>query len=908
MPLHFFFGAPFANQTRQSRQTTPSFFGMSKRGRIGAAAMHEKMVTAFRSLSRHCAVEMSSGLTTRSVTGYENPKKGSMMATAYEFKGLYPHRIILVRSGEAYEAFGVDATIILECDSTMERSGKSNDPRLHFHASRIQLVINQLLRCDFEIAVFEESEVLCTPRHRYLSQIVTAAYPAYAFTGNADVDSTPKAKKVAALWMHENGRATVCLLDVTQRICQRLDDVDIVRAMPLVKAAIRPVYVVRHRPAWLASDETVLLGADPHADVAQRLIQTIGREMKVDPGEFTAVRVQPARCAPLTSFTLQQLGLFGDMNVPCLGEYCLPRGARASVRHKLYDWLAAPPSEKIAAANRHIMCQLRASSRPVPAFDVVSTGRRQRALQTSRIDASGLLSIRANAQALMAVDLDARGLIEAIAEERGCARVTMSELIDVVHIIDRTMRASPYEGRDARGISYRLDTLVVAAHEAFDSTNKTLREIIGRWDDRELVYDARGVALRGRPDDKQKLPVHDRANRTVPNQYTTRELQAAERAVADALQTILDNDRCATRACAQELHQMLPFVGLVEDAALHLATLIEHARVVTTKRWNPLENGCGINVRGLVPYWMDPQSTVLNQVTVEDGAIVVLTAPNGGGKTTLLRAIAACVLLHQCGLSAPCAAGSVAPTIDHLFVRAGGLDAALERRSSFSSEMHDLRTMLGAEGVVVALVDEPCNSTSGDEAARLLKAVMEHIPGQTTFVLSTHHHDLEAPSVERVTRLQMGAQVVGDDCVPNFRLKPGTCTNSMALQVALAVGIPIDIVRSARRTDDVETLILVQLRLHNVTFEKVVSGTRPPPSFHSTLYIVDTEQGVYVGESDRMLKRLEAHVREKPPIRCVYVASCNNKTVARELETALINELRFHDIMLLSDADGAHGF
>lgn len=867
--------------------------------------MHEKMSLALRCLSRPCAVQLASELNTKSVIGYETAKKNTLFATALEFKTFSPQHIVIIRVGETYEAFGVDAALILECNPSMERS-KAGDTRVVFHTTRIQTVINELLRHKHTVAVYEESEVLCTPRHRYLAQIVTAASPTYAL--GIETDSTPLPQKIAAVLSHESGRVTVCLLDVTQRLCQRLTDVEVSHAMPLVKSAMRPIYVMRRRPEWLDESETVLLGVDANCDVAQRLLMTISIELKIKPDEFTTVSATPSRCAPLSGFTMQQLGLLGEMGVPSLVNYCLPRGACMPLRQQIRDWLIAPPSEASAKANREVMLQLRACTTPMPVFEVTMPGRRQRAVQGVTLDAQGLRSLRTNVRGLLDSPIDIKTLLESVCRDRGCIQVTVEALRRVLETIDASLTDATVNGRDARGCAYRIHTQNIAAPQLdFERADCALRAVLAAWDEDEIVRDARGVALRGRPDKVEKLIVYDKANRQVSNQYTTRSLQTAEDAVAHALRVMLDADAAAVKACTRSLHELLPEVGVIESASLRLATLIEHARLVVCKSWNATDEGHSVDLKGLVPYWMDAASTVLNRVTFHHGAIAVLTAPNGGGKTTMLRATAACLLLHQCGLHAPCGPGSACPALDHLFLRAGALDCVLERRSSFSSEMHDLLAVLQARGNVVALIDEPCSGTSTAEALSLLRSIMSHMPSDTTFVLSTHHHEVEAPDDSRVVRLQMGADVVGDDCRPTYSLKAGTCTDSLALQVALAVGLPLEIVRDARRSDDVETLILLQLRLHRVKFEKMTEGQTPPPSFHSTLYIVDTTHGVYVGETDRIAQRLRTHATSKPEIRCFYVASCDNKTTARTLETAMINELRFHNVQLLSDADGAHG-
>jgi DNA mismatch repair ATPase MutS len=298
------------------------------------------------------------------------------------------------------------------------------------------------------------------------------------------------------------------------------------------------------------------------------------------------------------------------------------------------------------------------------------------------------------------------------------------------------------------------------------------------------------------------------------------------------------------------------------------------------------------------PYWMD--SAVMNRVALDCGDTVLLTAPNGGGKTTLLRAAASCVLLHQCGLAVPCKK-AVIPNVDGLFLRCGSLDATLERRSSFGNEMIDLRTMINTPGIVIAFVDEPCRGTSSTEGLALLRAVLENLPPTMTVVVSTHYHELTIES-QRAHHWQLDAEVVEDDCRPRFKLSNGVCRNSLALHVALAVGLPIDIVKRARRSEDVETLLLANLYANQVQFERV-GPLQSVGATLSTLYVLDTVDGVYVGESDHMVQRLQQHERVKPTIRCFFVARCTDKTHARRLESMLIADLKFHNVVLLSVTD-----
>ena len=94
-----------------------------------------------------------------------------------------------------------------------------------------------------------------------------------------------------------------------------------------------------------------------------------------------------------------------------------------------------------------------------------------------------------------------------------------------------------------------------------------------------------------------------------------------------------------------------------------------------------------------------------------------------GGKSTVLRSIAAATLLAACGLLVPCDEAAVPATVRTVFLRAGASDVAAERKSTFAAEMHDWATMLRVAGAAeeeqggaavehVVLVDEPCRGTA----------------------------------------------------------------------------------------------------------------------------------------------------------------------------------------------------
>lgn len=887
---------------------------MRRGGGVSAASM-----ARLRAVTRPLAVQLLERLDMSTPLGLGDAKRGALSEQLRQFKAAHAERLVFLRVGEFYEVHGTDAVLVLDACATCE--AHRLEAKVSVHANKLQLVLNALLRAAFSAAIFEESAVICTPRHRYLTQIVSMAAPLYALSDS--VDDAPSALPIVGVQLHPDGAVSVCAVHVQERVCRKFVRVCESHARAMVARCCRPVYVLRDVPSWLRRDDVKLLGGAVHTDLADRVLDAIEADQCLPREQVRIVPATTGRCAPLARCTLQQLGLVDNLAVPSLVDHCLPRVSTASEREQLIEWFASPPSEATTQCNRAVLRYVAEATTPLPTFDAAPRGRRCAALQAGREDARVLLGVRANLVSTLelcaAWSDGATALLRTIAGEHGLdeAAVDIGALQRTLAGIESHVETA-YDVLDARGASFRIvahvsraKPAVCDALAAVAAANTALDEHLAQWTPGETIRDARGVALRGRADGAAKLPVHDRNGRCLPNQYTTLELQARERAVAESVGALADLDAASVRACVRDMQAPEAFgcVCLVETVAVRVATLVAHATAALHKGWTAPSAAIAVerfDVQRLVPYWMDQTTCVVNPIALDAGAIVVLTAPNGGGKTTLLRALGAAMLLHQCGLMTPCSSASL-PIVDALFLRSGAMDATLERRSAFAAEMSDLRAIMEAPGNVVALVDEPCRGTSTQDGIALLGAILRHLPARTTAIVSTHYHELATESMPRIVRWQLGARIEDEDCVPTYRLTPGTCTQSLALRVAVAVGLPIDVIHAARRTEDVETLLLAIFREGKTEFHRLDARRQtPPPEWPSTLYVIDTVDGVYVGESDRIVQRLRAHEREKPTIRAAYVTRCADKSAARASEAMLIRELRFRDVTLLSDADAVH--
>lgn len=89
-----------------------------------------------------------------------------------------------------------------------------------------------------------------------------------------------------------------------------------------------------------------------------------------------------------------------------------------------------------------------------------------------------------------------------------------------------------------------------------------------------------------------------------------------------------------------------------------------------------------LKLTGLSPYWLDMAQDSVVDNTVDMQSLFLLTGPNGGGKSSLLRSICAAALLGICGLLVP-AKSALIPHFDSIMLHMKSYDSPADGKSSF---------------------------------------------------------------------------------------------------------------------------------------------------------------------------------------------------------------------------------
>lgn len=214
----------------------------------------------------------------------------------------------------------------------------------------------------------------------------------------------------------------------------------------------------------------------------------------------------------------------------------------------------------------------------------------------------------------------------------------------------------------------------------------------------------------------------------------------------------------------------------------------------------PSDKNRKMKIVGLLPYWFNiaEGGAVLN--TVDMQSLFLLTGPNGGGKSSLLRSICAAALLGICGLMVP-AESALIPYFDSIMLHMKSYDSPADHKSSFQVEMSELRSIIaGTTERSLVLVDEICRGTETAKGTCIAGSIIETLDRSGCLgIVSTHLHDIfTLPlNIKNTVHKAMGTTCIDGQTKPTWMLQDGVCKESLAFETAKREGIPEIVIQRA---------------------------------------------------------------------------------------------------------------
>ena len=314
----------------------------------------------------------------------------------------------------------------------------------------------------------------------------------------------------------------------------------------------------------------------------------------------------------------------------------------------------------------------------------------------------------------------------------------------------------------------------------------------------------------------KSVPADYERKQTLVNaeRFTTPELKELEAKILTAQERSLEIER---RLFAEMRAQLLAGAGRMRAAARRVAEvdlMTNFAHLAALRGWvRPIvDAGCVLEFTGgrhpVVERRMEETGSgrfIANNLYLdgEHGpAVLLMTGPNMGGKSTYLRMAALLVVMAQCGCFVP-ADTMRCGLVDRIFTRIGASDNVARGRSTFMVEMTETAAILNtATARSLVLLDEMGRGTATYDGLSLAWATVEHlherIGARTLF--ATHYHELTllADRLNKLKNIRVSVKEHAGGIVFLHSVEAGAASKSYGIEVARLAGLPAKVIARAR--------------------------------------------------------------------------------------------------------------
>nr|ABA29739.1 DNA mismatch repair protein [Phaseolus vulgaris] len=821
-------------------------------------------------------------------------KEGTLNWEMLQFKSKFPRQVLLCRVGDFYEAWGIDACVLVEYAGINPCGGLQSDsvPRAGCPVVNLRQTLDDLTQNGYSVCIIEEVQGPTQARSRKRRFISGHAHPGNPYVyGLAAVDhdlNFPEPMPVIGISHSARGYCINMVLETMKTYSY--EDCLTEEAIVTKLRTCQYHHLFLHTSLtqdscgtskWGEFGEGGLLWGEcssrhfewfdgsPLSDLLVKVKELYGLDVEVTFRNTTVSSRHRAR--PLTLGTSTQIGAIHTEGIPSLLKVLLSPSCNGLPVLYIRNLLLNPPSYEIASKIQET-CKLMSSlTCSIPEFTCVSSAKLVKLLEWREVNhmefcriknvldeilhmykTSELNEILKNlidpTWATTGLDIDFETLVS------GCevASSKISEIISLDGGNDQKINSLsiiPYEffedteskwkGRIKRvhidevftAVQKAAEVLHIAVTEDFvpvvSRVKATIAPLGGPRGEISYAREHEAVWFRGKrftpslwsgsPGEEQikqlRHALDSKGKRVGEEWFTTPKVEAAltryHEANAKATERVLE----ILRGLATELHYSINILVFSSTLLVITKALFAHASEGRRRRWvfptlaesNGFEDVKssdkihGMKIVGLAPYWFHiAEGIVRNDVDMQ--SLFLLTGPNGGGKSSLLRSICAAALLGICGLMVP-AESAVIPYFDSITLHMKSYDSPADKKSSFQVEMSELRSIIGGTTKrSLVLVDEICRGTETAKGTCIAGSIIETLERIGCLgVVSTHLHGIfTLPlNIKSTVHKAMGTTCIDGQILPTWKLTDGVCKESLTFETAIREGIPEPIIRRA---------------------------------------------------------------------------------------------------------------
>ena len=281
---------------------------------------------------------------------------------------------------------------------------------------------------------------------------------------------------------------------------------------------------------------------------------------------------------------------------------------------------------------------------------------------------------------------------------------------------------------------------------------------------------------------------------------------------------------------------------------------------------------------------------VTNNVNLNsEKRILLLSGPNAGGKTVLMKSIGLALQMARCGLPIAAGAASKLPFLNEITAAVGDEQSVDENLSTFAAHLKKLDRATHSVGPnELILIDEICGSTDPEEGSALARSFIEVYLENKCYAIITSHLSALKKDWDPDSGLMHGSLEFDAHRGPTYQLFEGMPGQSLAISTARRVGVEDNILKRAtellspetrKYQEDLKELEGLKESLHRIQREAM----EEKKSLHANKMKYEKLLAEFEKEKDRKLERT---VKEASKIIDLEIQTAKVQDVFRKHEQA----------------------
>ncbi len=191
----------------------------------------------------------------------------------------------------------------------------------------------------------------------------------------------------------------------------------------------------------------------------------------------------------------------------------------------------------------------------------------------------------------------------------------------------------------------------------------------------------------------------------------------------------------------------------------------------------------------------------LNLALDSQKRILIISGPNAGGKSVALKTVGLLQYMLQSGLPVPVSDQSHFGIFTSIFIDIGDTQSIEDDLSTYSSHLTSMKYFLKeADKKSLFLIDEFGKGTEPQFGGAIAESVLHELNGKkSTGIVTTHYQNLKKVGDETPGLINGAMKYDLDALEPLFELEVGKPGSSFAFEIASKIGLPEEIIHSARK-------------------------------------------------------------------------------------------------------------